>query len=437
MTFPDRRGEIGWGPYTPRHDRLGPRDDRVVDPQHNDGAGGGAVFSAVAQQALAGVTRPFKPKEEPAAYLGELLLKIMEALHARPVVAKLVVLQLSSNPILEPLLAERLLLALAAHASQMVDVAGRQDDSFYQLVAHRYLGTVKLLTGQNRAALETFQLGERYRDPSRLGRLSTQFGYQDPKQAILCWKIFALILVGLLDQAARLREQVRAECASHIHAQAVAAETFAVVWPAFLIGELAANERLSAELVEFCSEKRVEQFRLLATILHACARARREPSTENIATLRSAIEAENHSGARVADSVWLSQLVEVSLAAGDVVGAEAALKEAFAFVEQSGERFWLAELHRLDGHIALERTEPERSRAEACFIKAIEIASSQEARLIELRAATDLARVWRDTGSPNDTRALLEPILAAIEGGETTKDVRNARALLAEIGRLE
>jgi AcrR family transcriptional regulator len=76
--------------------------------------GVGSVFSAVAQQALAGVTRPFKPKEEPAGYLGELLLKILEALHARPTVAKLVVLQLSSNPVLDPLLAERLLLALAA-----------------------------------------------------------------------------------------------------------------------------------------------------------------------------------------------------------------------------------------------------------------------------------------------------------------------------------
>src|SRR5271166_6187292 len=75
--------------------------------------GVGAVFSAVAQQALAGVTRPYKPKEEPAAYLAELLLKIMEALHARPVIAKFVVLQLSSNPLLD-LLAERVLLALAA-----------------------------------------------------------------------------------------------------------------------------------------------------------------------------------------------------------------------------------------------------------------------------------------------------------------------------------
>ena len=73
-----------------------------------------AVSSAVAQQALAGVTRPYKPKEEPASYLGELLLKILEALHARPVVATLVVLQLSSDPVLDPLLAERLLLALAA-----------------------------------------------------------------------------------------------------------------------------------------------------------------------------------------------------------------------------------------------------------------------------------------------------------------------------------
>ena len=73
-----------------------------------------AILDAVAAQALAGTTRPFKPKEEPVEYLRELLLKMLEALHARPVVADLVVLRLSSDPILDPLLAERLLLTLAA-----------------------------------------------------------------------------------------------------------------------------------------------------------------------------------------------------------------------------------------------------------------------------------------------------------------------------------
>jgi predicted ATPase len=90
-------------------------------------------------------------------------------------------------------------------------------------------------------------------------------------------------------------------------------------------------------------------------------------------------------------------------------------------------------MHRLCGHVALQRPEPDRPSAEACFVKAIEVARHQDARLLELRAATDLARLWRDTRADRDPRALLEPILATIEGGETTRDVRHARALLAEL----
>jgi len=52
---------------------------------------------------------------------------------------------------------------------------------------------------------------------------------------------------------------------------------------------------------------------------------------------------------------------------------------------------------------------------------------------LELRAAIDLARLWRDAVSAHDPRALLQSIIAEIDGGEGAKDVRNARALLAEI----
>ena len=49
------------------------------------------------------------------------------------------------------------------------------------------------------------------------------------------------------------------------------------------------------------------------------------------------------------------------------------------------------------------------------------------------KLTTDLAKLWRDTGADGDPRALLEPILVVIEGGETSRDVQNARALLAEL----
>ena len=165
-----------------------------------------------------------------------------------------------------------------------------------------------------------------------------------------------------------------------------------------------------------------------------CARAMREPTEENIAAIRDCDRAPDRRPApRRGVSTICLMLAEALLMAGDVAGAEAALQEGFAFVEQSGERYWLADLHRLDGQIALKRPEAGPGAGGSLLPQGHRSRPQPEARMLELRAATDLARLWRDTGSPNDPRALLEPILAAIEGGETTRDVRNARALLAEI----
>ena len=63
---------------------------------------------------------------------------------------------------------------------------------------------------------------------------------------------------------------------------------------------------------------------------------------------------EASAGARSgADAAFCYVVNAIGLAAGDVTGAETALREAFAFVEQSGERFWLADLHRVEGRLAL------------------------------------------------------------------------------------
>jgi hypothetical protein len=316
-------------------------------------------------------------------------------------------------------------------ARQIIEIAERLEEPTYYLIGYRLLGTLQFYTGQNRDALTSLQKGGQYRDPKRQRALSYRFGW-DPSLAVPCFEVLVRLSLGLLDSAAEISAKVQAELEGHPHAPSVATVTFCGgTWPMAVLADLEGLERYSAELVAYCVEKKVEQIRLLAGLHHAYARAVREPNETNIAFIHAAIEAVRRSGSNAGNSILISNLAEALLVGGDLPGAEAALKDAFAFVEQSGEGYWLADMHRLNGQIALKRPAPDRARAEACFAKAIEVARRQEARLLELRAATDLARLWIDTNSGNDPRGLLEPVLTRIEGGATTRDVRNARALLA------
>lgn len=317
-------------------------------------------------------------------------------------------------------------------ARQIIEIAERLNEPTYYLIGYRLLGTLQFYAGQNREALASLQKGGQYRDPKRQRALSYRFGW-DPSLAVLCFEVLVRLSLGLLDSAAQISARVQAELEGHPHPPSVATVTFCGrTWPMAVLADLEGLERYSAELVAFCEESKVEQIRLLGGLHHAYARAVREPNESNITFIHAAVGAVRRSGSNAGNSILISNLAEALMVGGDLASAEAALKEAFAFVEQSGEGYWLADMHRLNGQIALKRPAPDRVRAEACFAKAIEVARRQDARLLELRAATDLARLWLDTNSGNDPRGLLASVLAKIEGGETTHDVRNARALLAD-----
>ena len=284
-------------------------------------------------------------------------------------------------------------------AREIVAVAARHDDPIYRLVGYRQLATVQLYMGQFSEALDSLRTAEQYRDPARQKPLSYRFAV-DPGLAVLCFKTWMLLFLGFPEQAARIRTQVQAELPGHGHAPTVAmCNFFAVAWPELMFGDRDAAERQCAELVAFCMESKAEHFRLLSAIIHGCAVAARRPTAEHIAAVRAAIDARLRSGSSTMDSSIKWQFAEVLLAARDFTGAEAVLQEALAFVEQTGERFWLSELHRLDGLIARGKPGPDYARAETSFRQAIDVARAQGARMLELRASTDLVRLWRDTGA--------------------------------------
>ncbi|WP_052763779.1 hypothetical protein [Microvirga massiliensis] len=107
-----------------------------------------------------------------------------------------------------------------------------------------------------------------------------------------------------------------------------------------------------------------------------------------------------------------------------------AIEEAFADIRKTEARFWEADLHRIAGELQLSGAN--QAEAEVCFVRGIEVARMQGAKFFELRAATNLARLWRDQGKTGEAYDLLAPVYAWFTEGFDTSDLIEAKKLLEE-----
>ena len=106
------------------------------------------------------------------------------------------------------------------------------------------------------------------------------------------------------------------------------------------------------------------------------------------------------------------------------------LAEALTLVDTTGERWYEAELYRLKGALLLQQSSDNQAEAETCFQQAIDIARSQQAKSLELRAATSLARLWQQQGKRQEAHDLLAPVYNWFTEGFDTADLKDAKALL-------
>jgi DNA-binding winged helix-turn-helix (wHTH) protein/tetratricopeptide (TPR) repeat protein len=147
-----------------------------------------------------------------------------------------------------------------------------------------------------------------------------------------------------------------------------------------------------------------------------------------LAQLREGISTSRRLYTRQGLSHLLATLAETELGQGQAQPGLAAIKEAEDFVEETGERFWEAEIRRLKGELLW--LDGEHGRAEACFATALELARAQGALSLELRAASSLARVRRHAGGGRELRPLLAGIYERFTEAFETQDLRDARKLL-------
>jgi predicted ATPase len=118
---------------------------------------------------------------------------------------------------------------------------------------------------------------------------------------------------------------------------------------------------------------------------------------------------------------------------GRITDAIEPLQEALSRIEHTGERWWEAEAHRVMGDLLLQRSPGVLNGAEHSYLRAIEQSKQQNAKSLELRAATSLARLWRDQNKRTEARDLLAPVYGWFTEGFDTPDLKEAATLLSEL----
>ena len=132
-------------------------------------------------------------------------------------------------------------------------------------------------------------------------------------------------------------------------------------------------------------------------------------------------------GAALYEPWHLSHLAMAYAELGQPDDARRCIDDARDKVERSNEKCWEAEVNRIAGEVALKSPAPDAQKAQEHFEHALGVAREHQMKSVELRAATSLARLWRDQGNVQQARELLAPVYEWFtEGFDTERAIRRA-----------
>jgi class 3 adenylate cyclase/predicted ATPase len=199
-----------------------------------------------------------------------------------------------------------------------------------------------------------------------------------------------------------------------------------------LVGDNAALGERTDQLFSLAIEQGFPFWRAEGTTFRGWVKVKNGDVAEGISLLRSGMAAYRATGAEVWTPYRIALHAKACEIAEQVEEGLTLLDDALQIVERTGERWFSAELNRHKGQLLLREGQTEA--AEELYRKALSIAEEQEAKLWELRAAVSLARLRREQGRCAQARDLLAPVYGWFTEGFDTPDLKEAKALLDELG---
>ena len=299
------------------------------------------------------------------------------------------------------------------------------------MVAHRTLGIALIGLGRPHEARSHLARGNEFYDAERHRPLALVYG-MDFKQVNLAYLALADWFDGYPERAlAVTREGVDfARSISHAnslcHALALGAGTLHTFNRQFV-----AAKEVGEELLRLSAEHGMPQWSLFGRMYVAFGFIGAGQDKKGISKLQECIE-KCRAVPMLANSTLAYSILAQSQARNKAYrDALISIGHGESVIESGGERWARSEFLRLKGEIL--DAQSGYAEAEHYLRSAIDVAREQPAKLLELRAATSLARLWRRQGKVYEARNLLAPLYGWFTDGTDTADLKEAHALLAEL----
>jgi class 3 adenylate cyclase/predicted ATPase len=320
--------------------------------------------------------------------------------------------------------------AMREVAEDLLRRGTEQDNIASAMVGHRSMGICLHQLGEFAAAREHFEHVLRLYSAEQHHGLASIAAY-DMRAVALSYLGWDLFLLGQPDEARALSNEALAWSRQLRHPHTVA---FALVYAA-LVNLLrrdhrSAEERLN-ELTAFAAEHRFPVWLALAHVMHGYVLGTRGDAAAGLELARKGWANATATGLRWNRPFYLALLAAACERGGQADEGFDLLGAALDAVEETGERWFQAELHRHRGEWLARRGK--HDEAHACFERALAVARRQHARIWELQAASSLARLSCERGQHGEAQDVLGSVLATFSEGYELPALRDARGLLDSV----
>jgi class 3 adenylate cyclase/predicted ATPase len=317
-------------------------------------------------------------------------------------------------------------------AEQLLRRAQSAHDPGLLLLAESTLGQTWFSMGEFLRAREHLEMAISLYDPER--PLAFRHGGVDAGVIGLSYVAWTLWQLGYPDQALKRSNEALALAQALSHPFSLA---FAAVFAGLLRQhrrEASATQKHAEGLIALSAEHGFTYWSAYATGLRGWAMAELGHNEEGIAQMQEGLAASRATGAGLNQPYFLTLLAEACGEQGRLDDGLSALTEALVAANEHEDRRYGAETHRLRGELLLRQKPSNTPEAQLCFERAIEIARTQSAKSLELRATTSLARLLATQDRRDEARAMLADIYNWFTEGFDTADLKDAKALLDELG---